>query len=223
MNMNATAPRFEFRIFGTSLGMAEQRMRAFAPCEAITESREVYLLGRRPACDRNVKIRHGKLELKRLIEHHRGLQRWQPAGQWDFPVTPGTVDDILESGGVLSRAADPDALLSRDDLFRLVAQPALHLHRASVHKRRFRFALAACSAEFDELLVNGAAIESIAVESVDPEAVLEVQATLRLDDFENQSYPLALSRILGITPLPGEAGSGQEPAGGATPRRPPRE
>ena len=36
-----------------------------------------------------------------------------------------------------------------------------------------------------------------------------MQATLRLDDFENQSYPLALSRILGIMPLPGEAGSGQ--------------
>jgi len=208
MTMNATAPRFEFRIFGTRLGMAEQRMRALAPCEAITESREDYLLGSDPACDRNVKIRRGKLELKRLIEHYQGLQRWQPAGQWDFPVTPGTVDNILESGGVLSLAADPDALLSRDDLFRLAAQPALLLHRASVHKRRFRFTLAACSAEFDELLVNGAAIESIAIESVDPKAVLQVQATLRLDDFENLSYPLALARILGITPLPREADSG---------------
>ena len=141
--MNATAPRFEFRIFGTSLGMTEQRMRAFAPCEAITESRELYLLGCSPGCDRNVKIRHGKLEFKRLIERYQGLQRWRPAGQWDFPVAAGTIDDILESGDVLNRAADPDAMLSRDDLFRLVAQPALRLHSASVHKRRFRFTLAA--------------------------------------------------------------------------------
>jgi hypothetical protein len=188
--------------------MAEQRIRAMAACEAITESREVYLLGCDTGFDRNVKLRKGKLEFKQLIERYQGLQCWRPAGQWDFPVAAGTIDDILGSGGVLSRAADPDALLSRDELLRLVAQPAIHLHRASVHKRRFRFALAACRAEYDQLLVNGAAIESIAVEAVDPEAVLEVQARLRLDDFENQSYPLALSRILGITPLPSKDGSG---------------
>ena len=202
--MNATLPRFEFRIFGTSLGMAEQRMRAIASCEAITESREVYLLGSDPACDRNVKIRHGILELKQLIERYQGLQRWRPAGQWEFPVAPGTVDDILKTDDILSQAAGPGVMLSRNDLLRLVAQPAVHLHHASVHKRRFRFTLAGCSAEFDQLLVNGATIESIAIESVDPQAVLEVQATLRLDDFENQSYPLALSRILGIMPLPRE-------------------
>jgi len=34
--------------------------------------------------------------------------------------------------------------------------------------------------------------------------VLELLATLRLEDCENQSYPLAISRILGITPLPRE-------------------
>jgi hypothetical protein len=208
--MNNTAPRFEFRIFGTSLGMAEQRMRAFAPCEAITESQEVYLLKRNPACDRNVKIRHGRLELKQLIEQSAGLQRWRPGGQWEFPVTPGTIDDILISGGVMGQTAGMDARLSLSDLLRLVAQPAVPVHRAIVHKRRFRFTLAACSTEFDQLLVNGAAIESIAIESVDPQAVLEVRARLRLDDLENQSYPLALSRILGITPLP--RGDAADPA-----------
>ena len=210
MTMNDIAARFEFRIFGTSLGMAEQRMRAYAPCEAITESQEVYLLKRDPACERNVKIRHGRLELKQLIDQYQGLQRWRPGGQWEFPVTPGTLDDILMSGGVLGQTAGTDTRLSLSDLLRLVAQPAVPVHRASVHKRRFRFTLAACSAEFDQLLVNGAAIESIAIESVDPEAVLEVRATLRLDDFENQSYPLALSRILGIAPLPREDDADQD-------------
>ena len=33
---------------------------------------------------------------------------------------------------------------------------------------------------------------------------LEVHSLLRLEDWENQSYPLALSRILGITSLPRE-------------------
>jgi hypothetical protein len=78
------------------------------------------------------------------------------------------------------------------------------LHRANVWKRRFRFALPACRAELDQLLINGAALETLAIESEDPQAVREVQSLLRLEDCENQSYPLALSRIPGITPLPRE-------------------
>jgi len=113
-----------------------------------------------------------------------------------------------ESGGVLSQAAVPGAMLFRDELLSLAAQSAIHLNSASVYKRRFHFTLAACRAEYDQLLVNGAAVESVAIESVEPQAVLELQATLRLDDFENQSYPLALSRDLGITPLPRKDGSG---------------
>jgi hypothetical protein len=60
----------------------------------------------------------------------------------------------------------------------------------------------------DQLLVSGAAIESIAFESEDPQAVLKVLSELRLKDCENQSYPLVLSRILGITPLPREEDHG---------------
>lgn len=65
-------------------------------------------------------------------------------------------------------------------------------------------ALAPCDLMFDQLLVNGAAIQSIAIESGDLQAVLEAQSALRLEDCENLSYPLAIARILGIIPLPRE-------------------
>ena len=200
--MDNTEPRFEFRVFGAGLGMAEQRMRAIAPCESIIESREIYLLGHGIDSGTNVKVRHGRLELKRLIEHHQGLQRWQPAGQWAFPVALDTIEGMLNPGHTLSHGRDPAALLSLDDLLRFTTQTAGQLVRAHVFKRRFRYALPACRAEFDQLLVNGAAIESIAIESVDPQAVLASRSAIRLEDLENQSYPLALSRILGIRPLP---------------------
>lgn len=202
--MDNGEPRFEFRVFGTSLGMAEQCIRDIAPCDSITESREIYLLGHSIDYDKNVKIRRGRLELKRLIESHQGLQRWQPAGQWEFPVSFDAIEDIINSGCTPIPSRDLTTMLSKDDLLNLAAQPAGHLQRADVFKRRFRYTLPACRAEFVQLRVNGAAIESIAIESVDAQAILEVQSALRLEDFENQSYPLALSRILGIKPLPRE-------------------
>ncbi|MGD8630396.1 MAG: hypothetical protein PVG72_06650 [Gammaproteobacteria bacterium] len=200
--MDATEPRFEFRVFGASLGMAEQRMRDTAPCESISESREIYLLGRGIDAGTNLKVRHGRLELKRLIEHHQGLQRWQPAGQWAFPVAPDTIEGILNPGYTLGQGRDPAALLSLDDLPRFTTETAGQLVLAHVFKRRFRYTLPACHAEFDQLLVNGAAIESIAIESVDPQAILASRSAMRLEDLENQSYPLALSRILGLRSPP---------------------
>jgi hypothetical protein len=95
-------------------------------------------------------------------------------------------------------------MLSRSELHRLAVRPGVALRRANVWKLRFRFTLPACRVERDQIGVNGAAIESLAVESEHPQAVLKVQSALRLENCENQCDPLALSRILGITPLPPE-------------------
>ena len=206
--MNEIVPRYEFRLFGTCLGMAEQRLRALAPCESISESREIYLLDSDRVHEMNVKIRRGKLELKRLVDRHRGLERWRPAGQWAFPVAPDILRDTLWPDALPDQGTPPATMLSANDLLRLVAQRDVSLRRANVAKRRFRFSLPVCRAELDQLLVNGAATESLALESEDPQALLELQSTLRLEDCENQCYPLALSRILGITPLPGEEAYG---------------
>ena len=202
--MNEIVPRYEFRIFGTYLGMAEQRLRALASCESIGESREIYLLDGDRVREMNVKIRHGKLELKRLIDRHQRLERWRPDGQWAFPVAPDTLRDTLWPDAHPDLVTARSTMLSGNDLLRLVAHRDVSLQRANVAKRRFRFSLRDCRAELDQLLVNGAAIESLAVESENPQTLLGLQSTLRLEDCENQCYPLALSRILGITPLPHE-------------------
>jgi len=202
--MSEIEPRYEFRIFGRCLGLAEQRLRAMASCESISESREIYLLGCEQVYDRNVKIRHGKLELKRLIERHESLERWRPDSQWAFPIARDSIRDTLWPDDLPEQAPALPAMLSKNDLLQFIAQFAVPSYRANVYKRRFRFTLPACRAELDQLLINGAALETLAVESEDPQAVLAVQSLLRIEDCENQSYPLALSRILGITPLPRE-------------------
>lgn len=200
--MQETTPRFEFRIFGDGLQFIEERMRRLAPCEAIDESREIYILGA-AATDHNLKIRHGHLESKTLVERDGDLERWRPTGRWAFPVArevlqglslvPPDMED--RSGG---QVVDLAGLLAR-------VRPRHGLFRANVHKRRFRFTIAGCAAERDELWVNGAAIQSLALEAAEAGVVTALRGRLGLGDAENVSYPLALCRILGLCPLPRES------------------
>lgn len=78
--MDETVARFEFRTFAPHMGTTEQRVRALSPCDSISESREIYLLDCENALENNVKIRDGRLDLKRLVERRQGLERWKPAG-----------------------------------------------------------------------------------------------------------------------------------------------
>lgn len=201
--MNEPAARFEYRLFAPHMGTTELRLRSLASCSEITESREIYLLDCADALEHNVKIRGGRLELKRLVDRDRDLERWQPAGQWAFPVTPDTLH-TLWSDPALKEYPFPTAGTSLDELLKIAAEMNTHLHRVNLFKRRFRFSVMDCEAEIDHLLVNGTALESFAVESEDPQAVHAVRSELGLETFENQSYPLMICRTIGLRPLPNE-------------------
>jgi hypothetical protein len=199
--MGEPVPRFEYRAFGQGFGRVEERIRAGRICENITESEESYLL-QPDAYDRNVKLRSGRLELKTLLEEHEGLQRWAPSGQWPFPVTAkdlaGEVFAVLDSRvwGAPGERLDQEALL------RHVEVAGREIVRAELFKRRFRFEVAGCAAEIDEILVNGAAVRSVAMESEDPQGLLRAVVQVGLDAYENTAYPLALARILGMATSP---------------------
>ena len=68
-----------------------------------------------------------------------------------------------------------------------IVQPNPQLLRVCVFKRRFRFTISSCATEIDELLVNGAAVGSIAVESENADAVLSVVESVGLDVYEDVS------------------------------------
>jgi hypothetical protein len=202
--MNDIAARYEFRIFAPHIGAAEMLLRALAPCRSIAESREVYLLDCSHNDELNVKIRHGVLERKRLLRRHRGLEQWQPDGQWEFPLSVGDLRTLWGNRTLEPDHARSPGTLVLDELLQMATGPAPQLQRVNVFKRRFRFETEHCSAEHDHLLVNGAALESLALESAEPEAVLELQSALRLEGLENQSYPLMMCRLLGQSMMPDE-------------------
>ena len=70
-----------------------------------------------------------------------------------------------------------------------------------LNRRRFGFTVSGCITEIADLLVNGAAIRTVAVESEDPEAVLHAKEILGLGAYENVNYLLAIKRIIGMEPV----------------------
>ncbi|MEO7464092.1 MAG: hypothetical protein ABIV42_01295 [Nitrosospira sp.] len=207
---NEIVPRFEFRIFGQSFATVEGRIRKVTPCDSLNESREIYILNTEN-CDLNVKIRKGKLEFKRLIERANGLERWKPVGLLEFPIERAAIPEKLFPVSALERVSSFPAsligMVTEREFLHHIPQAGVRstpLYRANLFKRRFRFTLQDCSVEVDHVLVNGAAIQSIAVESEHADQVLAVRSALGLEQFENIAYPLAISRILGLRPLPDE-------------------
>jgi hypothetical protein len=59
-----------------------------------------------------------------------------------------------------------------------------------------------CITEYAELLINGASIKTVSVESTDVEAILETKKLLRLEEYENVNYLRAIKRIIGLEALP---------------------
>ena len=207
---NEIVPRFEFRIFGQSFATVEGRIRTVAPCDSLNESREIYILNTENG-DRNVKIREGKLEFKRLIERTNGLERWIPAGSLEFPIERAAIPEKLFMVSALERASSFPAsligMVTEREFLHHIAQAGVRstpFYRANLFKRRSRFTIQDCSVEVDHILVNGAATQSIAIESEHADQVLAVRSALGLEQFENIAYPLAISRILGLSPLPDE-------------------
>lgn len=199
--MQQVVPRFEFRTFGQELSRIRDDIRKRSTDgETVRESREVYLLRPRE-WHRNLKIRGGKLELKELIEQRAGLQRWKPAGQWTFPLEPGELQESILPG-LQPRGTPLARPVSRERLLGELVTNRHRLWRANLFKRRFGYRMGQCATEVDDILVNGALIRSVAIESEDPAAVTETRRELALDDCENISYPLALARIMGLEPLP---------------------
>lgn len=199
--MHEVVSRYEYRIFARRLNTVRRRLQAMAPCDAVSDSRDIYLLDCHLAPVNNIKVRDGKLEYKKLIERYQGLERWQPAGEWAFPVSVDTVRQLWSSIA-LKHSRMQSAGLSYEELIHLLGSNG-YMRCIHVCKRRYRFDLKDCAAEIDRLLVEGHAFESCAVESGDPQSVMNVLKDLQLTGDTNCSYPGFLCRGAGVRSLDG--------------------
>ena len=198
--MQAIIPRYEFRAFAQNFGLAEEKMRKLSKLDKYRESSEIYILSNGNN-ENNVKIRYDTLDIKVFVKEEKGLQQWEPRLRAEFPMKMEILrDDVFSALG----AAVPEFNRSEYTLEQFledIMMPHPELVLARVIKRRFGYMINECISEIAELLINGAAIKTMALESADTEVVLKVKQKLRLHEYENVNYLLAVKRILGMEPL----------------------
>jgi hypothetical protein len=199
--MQQIQPRYEFRAFAQQFGLVEEKMRKLSKLKKFRESSEIYILSAKNNKN-NVKIRYDALDIKVFVKEDRGLQQWRPKFKEEFPIKRKTIrDEVMAALGVAVEAFNRSEY-TLQQLLEQIIEPHPELVLARVFKRRFSYTINGCISEVAELLINGAAIKTIAVESLDVGAVLKAKELLGLQEYENVSYLVAIKRILGMAPLP---------------------
>ena len=199
--MNAIIPRYEFRVFAQNFGLVEDKIRSCSDCERYRESREIYVISAANN-ENNTKIRADKMDIKVIVKKWQGLEQWAPRMQGEFPMSVEIIrDELFPAFSVPVPDFDRSSYTLNQFRDELVL-PHKDLSAVQVFKRRFGFTVNGCMTEIADLLINGAAIRTVAVESGDAEAVLRTKEVLGLTDYENVNYLLAIKRIIGMEPLP---------------------
>lgn len=194
-------PRYEFRAFAQSFGRVIDEIRGCAAPEFIRESTDTYLVT--AANDtHNVKLRYNKLDVKALIHVQQELEQWYPALKLDFPVEAGRISEEIFPNLKVQAPTLARETYTAEQFLQEAIWPHPEVRQARVFKQRFHFVIEECLVEINELLINGAAIRSVAVEATDAAAVLRVRDKVGLRPYENVNYLLAIKRILGLAPLP---------------------
>jgi len=203
--MDKIIPRWEWRSFGRHFGEAEARLAALT-LEAVQESDEVYLLpgAGLSAASGNVKVRAELMDIKILQQVNAdGLEQWTPVMKAGFPLAVSDVARVFEAlqlpPPALSRAS-----YSFDEFMAAFAQPGDlaggAIRRVDVHKRRMRYTVGGCTAEFSDVLANGKPTRTMAVESPDAVAVMRAVRELGLGGYSNTSYSRGLAALIDEVP-----------------------
>lgn len=181
-------PRWEWRSFGRRFGEAEARLAALTPA-GVQESDEIYLLSRAGA---NVKVRDALLDIKLLMQVNAdGLEQWAPVLKAAFPLPATEATKVFELLR-LPVPSRPLASCTLDDLKQEFAARGCAIREVAVHKRRTHYTIGSCMAELADVVANGKATRTIAIESEDAASVIHAVKELGLGGYANISYPRGL-------------------------------
>jgi hypothetical protein len=187
-------PRYEFRIWSESLTPLQKKLEAMAqPRE--TTSQETYLISAvTEKC--NAKIRAELMDIKVLIAEDRGLEQWKPIMKSGFPLGSAIIaEQVFPSLEVLvPKLAKTE--YSMNEFFSEVVGKEPKIALVDVTKTRYQFNIGACATEYSNITINKLPRDTVAVESTDPDAVLELVKKLGVNE-ANVSYIREIRRILG--------------------------
>jgi exopolyphosphatase/guanosine-5'-triphosphate,3'-diphosphate pyrophosphatase len=194
--MTTIIPRWEWRTFGSSFGVAEQHIAGLTPT-GVQESDELYLLS---GAGDNVKVRDDLMDIKVFIETNPdGLEQWRPVMKAGFPLAAPDVERVLQA---LRLPVPPLArqAYTLDQFVAEIAPAAGTMRPVAVHKRRVRYVIGGCTAEVSDVVADGLPTRTLAIESEDAAAVIAAVRSVGLGDYLNTSYPVGLAALIAGTP-----------------------
>ncbi|WP_158211129.1 hypothetical protein [Myroides phaeus] len=197
-------PRFEFRSFGQDFLIQHKRMaRLSIPVpEAIweRESDEIYIMSKKNNIN-NTKIRDGKIDIKTHIKTVDGLEQWNPLIKSVFPLSK----EILEQEIIPAFMVEFPSLTKQTytyNEFILLIKDHPDLAIVKVHKQRFGYMVNNTICEVANILINGAKLISINIESTDIKEIKKTISEIGLNNIENINYLQAIKRVIGMIDKP---------------------
>lgn len=197
-----TKPRFEFRAFGQHFDKQTKKMNELSKVERIRDIYEVYLMSVGNSKN-NVKIRNKMMDIKVLLDRKKSLELWEPYLVGEFPMKAEIIKtEVFPAFGVEAPKFDRKIYTLVQFLDELI-NPDPDIIAVYTQKKRFAYTINNCICEVAEVLVNGALIKSIAIESESVKDVNETKALIGFSEQEqNVNYPLAIKRVIGLESRP---------------------
>jgi exopolyphosphatase/guanosine-5'-triphosphate,3'-diphosphate pyrophosphatase len=189
-------PRYEFRTWAETLVPLRKRLECLAqPRETV--SQEIYLVSART--DRcNAKIRSDLMDIKILIAEDRGLEQWKPVLKAGFPLDRSVIADQVFPNLDLRPPVLSEIEYALEKFLREVIAPEPRITIVNVSKTRHQFNLETCQAEFASVTFNHLERDTVAVESADPDAALQLIWDLGIAGEANTSYIRELKSVLNL-------------------------
>lgn len=193
-------PRFEFRSFGQCFCHAHHRMsRLSVPVPEPVwerESDEIYIISRTNDLN-NTKIRDGKMDIKSLVKTVDHLEQWNPLMKATFPITTHLLlTEVFPAFMVAAPHLGKENYTYAEFIKIVHEHPDLQAVR--VHKQRFGYMVNDTICEVANVLINGASVMTVSIESTEIEDIKKTIADLELDSVENINYLQALKRVVGM-------------------------
>ena len=192
--MTEIKPRYEFRIWSESLTTLRRKLEGKAEARE-TKSQETYLISAvTEKC--NTKIRAELMDIKVLIDEDRGLEQWRPILKAGFPLSNSAVAEQIFPSLQLTPPALTRVEYTMDEFFQEVVQKEPKIAVVDVAKTRYQFNIGRCATEYSNITINKVRRDTVAVESTNPDAVLELVRELGINE-RNVSYIREIRRTLG--------------------------
>lgn len=196
--MTKIIPRYEFRAFGHHFEKQIEKMNQLSKVERIRDIYEVYLMSVGNSKN-NVKIRNKMMDIKVLLNKKKGFELWEPYMVGEFPLTTEVLNsEVFPAFGVEAPLFERE-IYTLEQFLKELIYPDPDIIAVYTEKKRYAYTINNCICELAEVLINGALIKTIAIESENVDDVTATKVLLGFtEQVENVNYPLAIKRVIGL-------------------------